>query len=226
MPATSSPLHLKNTTTDRELKIPVNRRVVRVSNLKPTRARSRSRGAAHDSFKLLFQSGFTQADVTAYEFTEFKLEDFDYFGYFRRDIFLRSQAFAFDHFGRQGRHQVVAALRWADDILFTQATDRDDTILQRLPDLALRTLPGEVAWLGPLGVVGTSESRYTYFHAGQDPQVQFPGFGVGGLPPGRYRLHTWGESTPPASRQVTVRSRRAASVAIANPILPELRLVI
>jgi hypothetical protein len=110
------------------------------------------------------------------------LNDFDYFGVYRRDIFLRSQVFAFDHFGKQGRHVVVGALAWADDILFPSAVDRDDTTLQRLPDLALHTLPGEVAWLGPLGVVGTAETRYTYFHAEQDPQEQFPGFSVGPSP--------------------------------------------
>jgi hypothetical protein len=39
---------------------------------------------------------------------------------------------------------------------------------------------------------------------------------IEGVPPGRYRLHAWGESGSPASRAVTVRSGEAVAAEIAD----------
>ncbi len=107
------------------------------------------------------------------------LGDFDDYGRYRADLFLRSTAFAFRHFGEPGRVGVVGSMLYADDIQYGAEEDRDRSLLHRWPDLSLRVLPGRQAWLDRLGLVSAADASYAYFHSLDDPRGVFPGAAVG-----------------------------------------------
>lgn len=109
-----------------------------------------------------------RVDVKAVSDSAF-LDDFDDYGFYRRDLFLRSQAFAFRSFGPGGRVGVVGSLNHADDIQNPLGLDRDDTLLNRLPDISARVLPGEAPGFSRLGLVPSLDSQFIYFHQQNDP---------------------------------------------------------
>ena len=102
------------------------------------------------------------------------LDDFDDYALFRRDLFLRSTAFAFGQVGDSGRVGVVGALHFADDIQTPERFDRDNTLLQRMPDLELRVLPGALPVAERLGLAPSLDAQYVYFYQRDDPRRADP----------------------------------------------------
>jgi len=102
------------------------------------------------------------------------LDDFDEAGLYRTDLFLRSRAFAFGALGDGGRVGVLGTMRWADDIQSPLGFDRDDTLLQRLPEASVRVLPGALPGLGGLGLRPSLDTQYTYFFQRRDPDALDP----------------------------------------------------
>jgi lipopolysaccharide assembly outer membrane protein LptD (OstA) len=91
------------------------------------------------------------------------LDDFDDQAVYRRDLFLRSKAFVSGTLGAQGRTGLLGALRWADSIQNPTGLDRDQTLLHRMPEAAVRVLPGEVPGLSRLGLQSSFDTDFTYF---------------------------------------------------------------
>jgi lipopolysaccharide assembly outer membrane protein LptD (OstA) len=79
----------------------------------------------------------------------------------RFDRFLTSNAFATKHFNESGDYGFVAAVHHADDLQNPDDQDRDDYLLQRLPDAEYIMLPTRAPWLEQL--VPSFDVEYTYF---------------------------------------------------------------
>jgi len=122
--------------------------------------------AEHDQF--LPRDWRARVDVKAISDNAF-LDDFDEDAVYRRDLFLRSQAFAFRSFGPSGRVGVVGGLHHADDLQNPLGLDRDSTLLNRLPDASVRVLPGPTPGLARLGVVPSFDTRFSYFQQRENP---------------------------------------------------------
>jgi lipopolysaccharide assembly outer membrane protein LptD (OstA) len=103
--------------------------------------------------------------------------DYDVLDNYRRDRFLPSLVSAtkiFSPFGSLGSH---AAVRWADDLQAPDDRDRDDFLLQRLPELTLT----QAASFVPESRIPFSERfltsfdlKYTNFYYQQDPLDVLP----------------------------------------------------
>ncbi len=102
------------------------------------------------------------------------LDDFDDYALYRRDLFLRSSAFAFGQLGETGRVGLVGALNYADDLQNPLGLDRDTTLLNRLPDAAVRVLPGETPFAPGLGLLPSLDSDLSYFFQREDPLIADP----------------------------------------------------
>ncbi|MAI78614.1 MAG: hypothetical protein CL917_06725 [Deltaproteobacteria bacterium] len=100
------------------------------------------------------------------------LQDFDEYGFYRRDIFLRSRVFAFRHFGDSGRWGAVGGMNYAQDVQFSDESDRSTIRLNRWPDVAVRLLPGGGPGLDALGLVGSMDAEYVYFDAPETPSPE------------------------------------------------------
>jgi hypothetical protein len=83
-------------------------------------------------------------------------------------------------------------VRWGDDQQNPENADRDDYLVQRLPDLQLSSVPQPLTAL-PGGLVGGFDTRYTHFWAIEDPADDFGDLreedvfldsGIDGLPNG------------------------------------------
>lgn len=68
--------------------------------------------------------------------------DFNEMRRYRVDRFLESVAFLERSFSSERRVAAIAAARWADDLQNADDLDRDDFLLQRLPDVSLSALTG------------------------------------------------------------------------------------
>lgn len=112
------------------------------------------------------------------------LDDFDDYAVYRRNLFLNSSAFAFGQFGDSGRLGVVGSLMYADDLQNPLGLDRDATLLNRLPDVGVRVLPGEAPFARVLGLAPSLDSDLIYFFQREDPRVADPTAIVG--PGGRF----------------------------------------
>ena len=100
--------------------------------------------------------------------------DFDEYGVFRRSLFLRSQAFVFRTFGADRRLGFVGSLNHANELQNPLELDRDRTLLNRLPDLSTRLLPGATPGLAKLGVISSFDADYSYFFQQDDPRAVDP----------------------------------------------------
>jgi lipopolysaccharide assembly outer membrane protein LptD (OstA) len=89
----------------------------------------------------------------------------------RYDRFLTSNVSASKHFSDSGDFGFVASVLHADDIQSPDDQDRDDYLLQRLPNAELSMLPSPAPWLARL--VPSFDVEYTYFGQYEDPKKSF-----------------------------------------------------
>lgn len=73
------------------------------------------------------------------------VKDFREFREYRRDRFLESNAFAFRHFGADGRAAGSAEVVYRDDRQNPDFDDRDEFVLQRAPSVSFDLLPAPIA---------------------------------------------------------------------------------
>jgi lipopolysaccharide assembly outer membrane protein LptD (OstA) len=116
----------------------------------------------------------------------------------RTDRWLESWASLSRDFGPSGRLLALGASRYADDMQNPDDVDRDDTSLQRLPELALAALPGAVAplpWLTP--AFDVSYTAYQSIDRAGDSRAGFEDTGPDGVPNEREGPDGPGPSTDP-----------------------------
>ncbi len=97
--------------------------------------------------------------------------DFDDFSDYRSERLLHSRAFFARAFGPGDRFLGATGVRFADDLQSPDRDDRDDFILQRLPELHLSGLSGSVPWIP--GLVASGNIDYAYFQPYRDPDDIF-----------------------------------------------------
>ena len=98
-------------------------------------------------------------------------DDFDELRPWRTARFLPATASIEGRGGAAGRFGVVAGAEYFDDRQAPDDTDRDDFLLQRLPELGLHALAGSV---GPLDwLVPTLDVAYARFHQSERPQDEY-----------------------------------------------------
>lgn len=93
--------------------------------------------------------------------------DFSDLSRYDHDRFLQSTASATRPFGGAGAFGLTGGARFADDLQNPDDTDRDDFLLQRLPELGARALPASLPfadWLAP-----ALDVDYVYFHQSDRP---------------------------------------------------------
>ena len=92
----------------------------------------------------------------------------------RYDRFLTSNVFATKHFNESGDFGFVASVLHADDLQNPDDQDRDDYLLQRLPDAEFTMLPRRAPWLEQL--VPSFDVEYSYFGQYENPNKSFAPF--------------------------------------------------
>jgi lipopolysaccharide assembly outer membrane protein LptD (OstA) len=97
--------------------------------------------------------------------------DFHDLGENRFDRYLTSNVFATKHFNESGDYGFVASVLHADDLQNPDDQDRDDYLLQRLPDAEFTMLPTHAPWLERL--VPSFDVGYTYFGQYENPNKSF-----------------------------------------------------
>jgi len=100
------------------------------------------------------------------------VDDFSALSQLRFNRYLESTMFGFRDFGADGRWNLLGAIEWADDLQAPDGLDRDDFVLQRLPELSadLLSTPAERLW----SLVGSLESQFIYFYSPDKPQDVYP----------------------------------------------------
>jgi len=89
----------------------------------------------------------------------------------RFNRFLTSNASVSKHFNEAGDYGFVASVETADDLQNPDNQDRDDYLLQRLPDAQYTMLPTRAPWIEQ--VVPSFDVDYTYFGQYQNPNKSF-----------------------------------------------------
>ena len=127
--------------------------------------------------------------------------DFDDLSAFSRDRYLEALTFVEKRFGMLGRYGFTAALQFADDMQNPDNLDRDDFLVNRLPDLRLAAMPKAFPIL-KRRLFSSFDLRYTHFWARDDakdilPQAQevdgiFLDTGIDALPNGQEILRRGG----------------------------------
>lgn len=97
--------------------------------------------------------------------------DFNDLTNFRSDRYLEALTFVEKRFGLLGEYGFTGLLQYADDLQNPDDQDRDDFLLQRLPDLRLSSVPQP---LGTDRLVGSFDLRYTHFYQFDDAQSALP----------------------------------------------------
>jgi len=93
--------------------------------------------------------------------------DFNDFDYYRADRYLHSRALAGTRFGPSEAFGFETALLLTDDLQNPDDQDRDNLLLQRLPELAWSAAPGAVPLLR--GLVASADLDYVNFQRFGDP---------------------------------------------------------
>ena len=93
--------------------------------------------------------------------------DFDDFDYYRADRYLHSRGLAATRFGPSDTFGVETALRVTGDLQNPDDQDRDNLLLQRLPELTWSAAPGAVPLLR--GLVASADVQYVNFQRFGDP---------------------------------------------------------
>jgi len=97
--------------------------------------------------------------------------DFDDFDDYRFDRWLFSNGFLWTHQGPSDRFALLAGARIADDLQNPDIEDRDEYMLQRLPEVQLSSLTGAVP--GIPGLVATADVEFINFDPYLDPDRRF-----------------------------------------------------
>ncbi len=87
--------------------------------------------------------------------------DFAPLASYRNDRFLESNAFVGKSMGNAGRFGLVVSAHTADDQSSPDDVDRDDTLMQRLPEVTLSVLPAPLPWTSHL--VPSLDAQVVYF---------------------------------------------------------------
>ncbi|MBW2313279.1 MAG: LPS-assembly protein LptD [Deltaproteobacteria bacterium] len=98
------------------------------------------------------------------------------FGTFR---FMESVAFAERDLFETGWVQWNTAAYFADDLQNPDDVDRDDALVQRLPETSVRVLSKPVARVGPVNVVGAFDASHSYYWSRDKASDRYPGLVVG-----------------------------------------------
>ena len=112
-----------------------------------------------------FKSEFQVVSDNAYP------SDFHDLPHTRYDRFLNSNVSVTKHFNESGDYGFVASVLHADDIQNPDDQDRDDYLLQRLPNAEYTMLPTRAPWLEQL--VPSFDIEYTYFGRYESPNKSF-----------------------------------------------------
>jgi lipopolysaccharide assembly outer membrane protein LptD (OstA) len=105
--------------------------------------------------------------------------DFDDLGGHRNDRFLQSVVFAQRGFGIDDRFALLAAAEHADDLQSPDDLDRDEFVLQRLPQLGFSMLPAPAPWVDRL--IPSLDVQYVYFRSEMSQGTVFSDTGIDGL---------------------------------------------
>jgi lipopolysaccharide assembly outer membrane protein LptD (OstA) len=89
----------------------------------------------------------------------------------RHDRFLTSNVFATKHFNESGDYGFVASALYTDDLQNPDDQDRDNYLLQRMPNAEYTMLPLRAPWLERL--VPSFDVQYTYFGQYENPKKSF-----------------------------------------------------
>ena len=89
----------------------------------------------------------------------------------RHDRFLTSSASLTKHFSESGGYGFVTSALYADDLQNPDDQDRDNYLLQRMPDAQFTMLPSRAPWLERL--VPSFDVEYTYFGQFENPDKSF-----------------------------------------------------
>lgn len=97
----------------------------------------------------------------------------------RRDRFLFSTGWADRAFGGAGAYGLVGAARFADDLQNPDDTDRDDFLLQRLPEIDAQALPASLPFALPFAdwFAPALDFQYVYFRQNDRPKAAGAGGG-------------------------------------------------
>jgi lipopolysaccharide assembly outer membrane protein LptD (OstA) len=99
--------------------------------------------------------------------------DFEDFRDYKYNRFIESRAFAEKRFGPLGRYGFNGGLWWADDVQNPDDQDRDDFLLQRLPDLELTGMPQGLPGFARR-LFGSFDVDYTHFYSRKQAQDVYP----------------------------------------------------
>ena len=105
--------------------------------------------------------------------------DFNEFGSYEDNRYLESKTFVETRFGPLDRYGFLGGVRWADDLQNPDDLDRDDYLLQRLPELQLTGLPQPLPGFAP-GLYASFAADFTHFFAREDADDGFPRANLGG----------------------------------------------
>jgi len=98
---------------------------------------------------------------------------------FQNNRYMESVAYAERDFTDTGWLQWYSAARWADDLQSPDDLDRDDELVQRLPESSLRMLSKPVTQVGPVQVVASFDAEHTYYWSRDRASDELPGLVVG-----------------------------------------------
>jgi lipopolysaccharide assembly outer membrane protein LptD (OstA) len=141
---------------------------------------------------LRFQSDFRFVSDNEYPI------DFDEMRGQLPDRFLQSVGFVGRDIGSSGRFGALAAARFADDMQNPDDQDRDQYLLQRLPEVYATALPAPLPWLSR--ILPSIDMDYTYFRPLGSAIAERPNASLG--PDGRF-LDTGVDSLPDAQERPT-----------------------
>ncbi len=98
--------------------------------------------------------------------------DIQEFRSFRRDRWIESLASLTKHFGEYGSLGAFTAVRWADDLQSPDNEDRDEFLMQRLPEVHLTQAAAPFPWWDRL--VTSFDLDYTHYWRQTDPRELYP----------------------------------------------------
>lgn len=105
--------------------------------------------------------------------------DFYEFSPYRHDRYVESKAFVEKRFGPLGRYGFDGGVWWANDLQNPDNQDRDDFLLQRLPDLDLSGLPQPLPGFARR-LFASFDVDYTHFYSRKRAQDVYPWANVRG----------------------------------------------
>ena len=98
--------------------------------------------------------------------------DFKDFSDYRKDRIVESHTFVEKRFGALDQYAFYAAILWGDDAGNPDDQDRDEYMLQRLPQLHASIMPSGPDWMK--GFVYSGDFDYTHYWASDDLEQHFP----------------------------------------------------